>query len=491
MIVSVDVRGVDVRRSTMVRVENLTPSSLIREILEKVLTVLNIDSSKLNAFALLLDKKVLDLTLPIRFAGFPNNPKLYLVYASKSNPSKIQKLSTTPASSSSLSTQSKTQNAQKQQNPTLISVAIRTESQRIVLRVSIDSNLMQILQFAAEKQGISLESMLQSDLDTHSGHKRICVVIQNNQKMIEKEKFESVTLKELGFVPSDSVLLELQFESPINETNQEEVVHQSNADSSVNDEHFQIAGRDVILFSYEAGAAAKAHVSVEETEEDDSFFELTQADLLRLMNKQENTELETKKMRAAREAAQNKGLHKFKKCSLRIRLPDGTCIQSEFEPEDTLNAVYNFVAQCVQEEWKQSPEIMEKSAQNKSRKIATKTEDGKYYYLYVTPPVRRLDDLSRTLLQEKFVPSAILLFGTNSHSKSVPSKDILRPELLDKIQHAIPAPSMSSARAQDDLSSPSREVTHGKENTEEMHQLPVEETKKKSASKVPKWFKPK
>eukprot|EP00300_Choanocystis_sp_HF-7_P012065 c17735_g1_i1.p1 GENE.c17735_g1_i1~~c17735_g1_i1.p1 ORF type:complete len:218 (+),score=57.46 c17735_g1_i1:42-695(+) len=174
------------------------------------------------------------------------------------------------------------------------------------------------------------------------------------------------------------------------------------------------------------------------------FFEVTQQDVQSALSmaererkrEEQSAMLKTKAMRDSEEIER---VMRYSKCLIRISLPNRIFIQAEFNPFEPVRALYDLVDSCIVQPL---PE----------------------YYLYVTPPVQRLDDVKdEPLYKIKLVPTAVVLL------KHLGGELILDPDLASEI-----LPVSRGAPIPIPIAPPSSQSTSKSSD---------------SVSKKPKWFK--
>lgn len=139
-------------------------------------------------------------------------------------------------------------------------------------------------------------------------------------------------------------------------------------------------GRDIRVFETSIASAASANVS----EESDDFYEFTAEDYYRILGtKKEDKYLKTKKIREAEEAARRS---RMTKAVIRVRFPDNYTLESTFHPSETIQSLFDLLSKVVAR-----PDLP--------------------FYLYTTPPKKRVKDLSQDFYAAGFIPGAIVYFA--------------------------------------------------------------------------------
>eukprot|EP00960_Hanusia_phi_P057573 763602-Hanusia_phi.AAC.1 len=134
---------------------------------------------------------------------------------------------------------------------------------------------------------------------------------------------------------------------------------------------------------------------------DDSIFELTSEDLHTLeaskKAKEQKTGFKTRKMR---EEEREKKLSAYPTVVIRVVFPDRTWLQGKFSSQETFSDIYNFVRQAL-------------------------VQKDRGFYLFMTPPPKRIEDSSSTQLKySQLLPAARMLFAWND-TKSEPGEPCL------------------------------------------------------------------
>ncbi|KAI4320143.1 hypothetical protein MLD38_033653 [Melastoma candidum] len=121
-------------------------------------------------------------------------------------------------------------------------------------------------------------------------------------------------------------------------------------------------------------------------EEADEFYEFTPEDYYRLMGaKKEEKFLKTKKIRDAEEAARRS---RITKTVIRVRFPDSNTLEVTFHPSEKLQSLVDLLQKVLAR-----PDLP--------------------FYLFTTPPKKRIDDLSQDFYLAGFVPGAIVYFSND------------------------------------------------------------------------------
>ncbi|CAG9864464.1 unnamed protein product [Phyllotreta striolata] len=249
-------------------------------------------------------------------------------------------------------------------------------------------------------------------------------------------------------------------------------------DTRINlDENFVFLGdRNAMLFSQET-AEAIPHEDLP-----DEFFDLTIDDarkLLRDVRKQqhlfENTPLMTSNLRNLEDSKkQLRQINRYKKAIIRIQFPDRIVLQGTFNPSDTIKDVMDFTRQYLHDESTQ-------------------------FYVFTTPPKCILNE-SSLLIEEGFVPGAVIHFGTDDFDQ----KNYLRTDLHNKItSNSIASLAAAQIRKQntrkcgveqEDIDySEVKRVNEGASTSTSAtpeEEPPCKQHQRKPIENAPKWFKP-
>uniref|UniRef100_A0A7S3ADD2 UBX domain-containing protein n=1 Tax=Rhodosorus marinus TaxID=101924 RepID=A0A7S3ADD2_9RHOD len=131
------------------------------------------------------------------------------------------------------------------------------------------------------------------------------------------------------------------------------------------------------------------------------------ADSARRHRQNDNAVLMT---RAMREKENAKKRDKYKKCLVRIRLPDRTCIQGTFWPSDSISIVYKFVRSNLKEQ-------------------------DLDFYLYDTPPRRRMGESSEDLWSLGLVPATLLYLTFEGEPlRDQSAQALLAPQAMQRME---------------------------------------------------------
>eukprot|EP00697_Spironema_sp_BW2_P007516 gnl/Spiro4/21815_TR10699_c0_g1_i1.p1 gnl/Spiro4/21815_TR10699_c0_g1~~gnl/Spiro4/21815_TR10699_c0_g1_i1.p1 ORF type:complete len:372 (+),score=153.75 gnl/Spiro4/21815_TR10699_c0_g1_i1:137-1117(+) len=145
-------------------------------------------------------------------------------------------------------------------------------------------------------------------------------------------------------------------------------------------------------------------------EEDDDFFKPTEADIRYIhATQQRRAEFNKALMSQSQRDKLMRGPERaYATAVLRFTFPSGHIVQANFAPHETLETLYDFVRGALKESLAYCS-----------------------FYLYVTPPVRRLVEMTHNLKTLKLVPAAVVYVGFDD--KSIPATEqVLMPELLDR-----------------------------------------------------------
>lgn len=257
---------------------------------------------------------------------------------------------------------------------------------------------------------------------------------------------------------------------------QPRVTQEENTTSTKTKDDFIFLGeRNAMLFSFETAQA------VSSDDLPDDFFELSITDVKKLFRdiKQRRIDLESGNLMtsAMRELEANKkqlrALNQYKKAVIRIKFPDRFVLQGVFKPSETVRDVEEFVREYV----------ADKSLQ---------------FYLFTTPPKTILEN-SMNLLEAECVPGALLHFGCDDKRENY-----LRSDILDKVVSTTSAATAASqARTEnvrvprvaddDDMDiseylTPETNAAPASISSDSMDYEP--RVAPPPTEKLPKWFKP-
>ncbi|XP_063961575.1 tether containing UBX domain for GLUT4-like [Lytechinus pictus] len=215
----------------------------------------------------------------------------------------------------------------------------------------------------------------------------------------------------------------------------------------------------------------------------DEFFDLTVDDVrkrlsdLRHQSADSGKQLETKAMREAQDKMKMK---KYEKVVVRIHFPDRIILQGFFRPQETVEAVKEFV----------------------KSNLADKEQS---FHLYTTPPKTVLKDMSETLFKAKLFPAAVVHFGslvTRDHylhedalgdlASLLQAECVVAKTMNTGITRSISAESTSTSGSAASSSIEDRPSTSGDLGSSSSTQQKRQASPSNSAigsTKVPKWFK--
>ncbi|ORY04516.1 hypothetical protein K493DRAFT_311361 [Basidiobolus meristosporus CBS 931.73] len=202
----------------------------------------------------------------------------------------------------------------------------------------------------------------------------------------------------------------------------------------------------------------------------DSFYELTSAELKAILDSQrvqrskdENAPLKTRQMRENEELQKRR---KYPRTLIRIRFPNRVQLQAHFSSFETISKLTSFVRESLRNpEWD--------------------------FYLYVTPPIKRLTDPDLTLYEAGLTPASVVFFSL-ANNETV--EEYLKEELVVQIEDLPSAAEATASSGPMDTSHPEparnpspvpREI-HVPSDYDPEPRGKQEEAKK---SKLPKWFK--
>ena len=138
-------------------------------------------------------------------------------------------------------------------------------------------------------------------------------------------------------------------------------------------------------------------------EPSDEFFEITKADLMSMMSdlrkKLRDMDEQSLMTKSLRESVKNEKYSKYKQVVIRVQFPNYLVLQGFFKPKETVFSLYKFVKENLE----------------------NKNMD---FYIYVTPPKKVLNDMSKTLIQADLVPASIVYFGCQTETAHYLKKDL-------------------------------------------------------------------
>ncbi|KZV17308.1 hypothetical protein F511_18249 [Dorcoceras hygrometricum] len=144
-------------------------------------------------------------------------------------------------------------------------------------------------------------------------------------------------------------------------------------------------GRGIRVFETSTASGTPANAS--NTVETDDFYEFTPEDYYRILaTKKEDKYLKTKKIRDAEEAARRS---RMTKAVIRVRFPDNYTLEATFHPSEIIQSLIDLLRKVLVD-----PELP--------------------FYLYTTPPKKRITDMSQDLYSAGFVPGAIVYFACDA-----------------------------------------------------------------------------
>ncbi|GLJ44238.1 hypothetical protein SUGI_0924140 [Cryptomeria japonica] len=158
-------------------------------------------------------------------------------------------------------------------------------------------------------------------------------------------------------------------------------------------------GREVHVFV--SPVAGNSNGPKQIPDEPDEFYEFTNEDYFCLMaSKKEDNILKTKKLRDAEKAARRTN---FSKTVIRVQFPDNYIIEADFEPSESISTLMDFLRKVIAQ-----PELP--------------------FYIYTTPPKKRITDLMKDFYSSNLVPRALVRFQYD-----VPEEEDKVPFLRDDI----------------------------------------------------------
>lgn len=216
---------------------------------------------------------------------------------------------------------------------------------------------------------------------------------------------------------------------------------------------------------------------------EDQDFELSREEFVGMLAKQEKekSERELLKTNKMREFEQQKKTRVYPKCFVRFRYPSGLIIQASFQPNCKIAALYDFVVKTIEDE-------------------------ACPFFMYVTPPVKRLDNEKDSTLQELgFVPAVIINVALDKKrakeavNKEPEIKKQFLPLLQDLEAAMLPKITKIELKADEDKPEPAefdkikraRKEVENKvlvEKPPSSSQPKQQDQKPAKSSKIPAWF---
>jgi hypothetical protein len=145
----------------------------------------------------------------------------------------------------------------------------------------------------------------------------------------------------------------------------------------------------------------------------DEFYDMTAEDLaaIRAVERKAKAEQAMLMTREMRERLHGNVWERFKRCTIRVRLPDRIEIQRTFLPNSRVAAVEAFVRECL-------------------------ADPSAEFVLFTTPPMEPLGDGTATLLKRELVPAALVhLKWKTADSVRHP---FIKPELMQRVAQKLP-----------------------------------------------------
>ncbi|KAK9721800.1 hypothetical protein K7432_003122 [Basidiobolus ranarum] len=201
----------------------------------------------------------------------------------------------------------------------------------------------------------------------------------------------------------------------------------------------------------------------------DSFYELTPAELKSIMNDQrtkrsltDNAPLKTRQMREQEDLQRQR---RYPRTLIRIRFPNRVQLQANFLSRQPISELISFVRESLK-------------------------ESEREFYLYVTPPIRKLTDHSQTFYDAGLTPASVVFF---SFVQSTSESEVYLNDELMSLMEDLPSIQPEVISDPMDISDPKpprnpspipREI-HVPADYEPEHEK-KDNTKK---TKLPKWLK--
>ncbi|XP_052262738.1 tether containing UBX domain for GLUT4-like [Dreissena polymorpha] len=258
----------------------------------------------------------------------------------------------------------------------------------------------------------------------------------------------------------------------------------TNEYSTVQKDDFKPCDRQTMVFNFEETVRL---TDPTESNQDvpDEFFELTERDIRSLMSEKQRQlhELEDQPLMtsAMRKAHLEELYGKYERVVIRVQFHDKLVLQGVFRPRETIFAVQKFVKDHLED----------KSLQ---------------FYLYTSPPKSVLKDNTKTLIEAKLIPAALIYFGSEDQKEHYLS-DALLSETSSKLQADIlVAECLGATNSEDQSSSDMKTYTGKGKQAAKSQKINTESSSSSSAAAagtsssapsssnqsdkhVPKWFK--
>lgn len=215
-----------------------------------------------------------------------------------------------------------------------------------------------------------------------------------------------------------------------------------------------------------------------EVDPPDAFFELTAEDLQRMQaqaaaKRKAESVFKTRTAREAESAARAASMGPVR---VRLHLPDGTLLQSDFKATDALSRVQDLLHKLA------APEL------------------APGLYLYTTPPKTLLKDAAASLYSLQLVPAAHIHVGLDekrAQAATPTGGGWLRPEVQALMQEAVPEQQQAADAQQEEESAAgsSNNAAEAAAAAQRAARLAAAAARQSSGSaaagggKVPKWFK--
>ncbi|KAJ7974742.1 Plant UBX domain-containing protein 1 [Quillaja saponaria] len=163
-------------------------------------------------------------------------------------------------------------------------------------------------------------------------------------------------------------------------------------------------GREIRVF--ETASLSPLPNDVSNSEVGDDFYDFTAEDYYRILaTKKEDKFLKTRKIREAEGAARKS---RITKAVIRVRFPDNHTLEVTFHPSETVQSLVDLLSKVV-------------------------AQPEKPFYIYTTPPKKRIKYLSQDFHGAGFVPGAIVYFSYDVPEGEIAASDNTGPFLQEEI----------------------------------------------------------
>ncbi|KAK9053965.1 hypothetical protein SSX86_025040 [Deinandra increscens subsp. villosa] len=177
-------------------------------------------------------------------------------------------------------------------------------------------------------------------------------------------------------------------------------------------------GREICLFETTPATISQTSNDASGSEEPDEL-EFSTEDYYRILaTKKEDKYLKTKKIRDAETAASRS---RITKAVIRVRFPDNHTLEATFHPSETLQSLFDLLTKVVAR-----PDLP--------------------FYIYTTPPKKKINDSSQDFYSAGFAPGAIVYFsydlpkGVDTPQGPFLKEDVMSLKGLELVPEQKPVP---------------------------------------------------